>query len=290
MQIEPEQHREARGATDDLERAAEHLEDSLASLVGDYEERESGDRPRARGIYLLPNLFTTAALFCGFYAIVACLKGEFYSGAVAVFVAMIFDALDGRVARLTNTSSAFGAEYDSLSDMISFGLAPSLLVFNYALVDTGKVGWVAAFLYTACAALRLARFNTQQDKGDGSQFTGLASPAAAALAAGAVWLGIEYDLAASVVPLAPLWALLLALLGFLMVARFPYQSFKTIRLEQRVPLARMLLIVVLLGLVALNPPLVLWSLFLIYAMSGPVQHLRRSVVKASMTASSDEES
>jgi len=191
---------------------------------------------------------------------------------------------------LTNTSSAFGAEYDSLSDMISFGLAPSLLVFNYALVDTGKVGWVAAFLYTACAALRLARFNTQQDKGDGSQFTGLASPAAAALAAGAVWLGIEYDLAASVVPLAPLWALLLALLGFLMVARFPYQSFKTIRLEQRVPLARMLLIVVLLGLVALNPPLVLWSLFLIYAMSGPVQHLRRSVVKASMTASSDEES
>ena len=166
--------------TDELERAAEQIEALLASLVGEYEEADSQDAPRASGIFLLPNLFTSGALFCGFYAIIASMQGDFYAGAVAILVAMIFDGLDGRVARMTRTSSAFGAQYDSLSDMVSFGLAPALLTFNWALTGLGKLGWVAAFIYAACAALRLARFNVHMESDDTKHFTGLASPAAAA--------------------------------------------------------------------------------------------------------------
>ena len=140
--------------TDELERAAEQIEAPLAGLVGDYEESEADNAPQAKGIFLLPNLLTSGALFCGFYAIIAGMQGDFYAGAVAILVAMLFDGLDGRVARMTRTSSAFGAQYDSLSDMVSFGLAPALLTFNWALKDLGKVGWVAAFIYAACAALR----------------------------------------------------------------------------------------------------------------------------------------
>ena len=148
--------------TDELERAAEQLEAPLASLVGDYEESQADNPAQAKGIFLLPNLFTSGALFCGFYSIIAGMQGDFYAGAVAILVAMVFDGLDGRVARLTGTNSAFGAQYDSLSDLVSFGLAPALLTFNWALQDLGKVGWVAAFIYTACAALRLARFNAHR--------------------------------------------------------------------------------------------------------------------------------
>ena len=266
---------------DDFERAAEQIEAPLTSLVGDYEESE-GSAPSttpSRGIYLLPNLFTTGALFAGFYAVIAGMQGDFYAGAVAVFVAMVLDGMDGRVARLTNTTSAFGAEYDSLADMVSFGVAPALLMFNWALADLGKLGWVAAFMYTACAALRLARFNTQREVTDSRFFTGLASPAAAAVAAGSVWLGQSYDLTATEVPLSWMHAALLVALGFLMIARFPYYSFKSIRLDVRVPFARILLAVALVGLVALDPPLLLWCLFFVYAISGPVQHLRRSMVK-----------
>jgi CDP-diacylglycerol--serine O-phosphatidyltransferase len=272
---------------DEFERAAEQIEDSITSLVGDYEEDaavESLSRRGPKGIYLLPNLFTTGALFAGFYAVIAGMKGDFYAGAVAIFVAMVFDGLDGRVARLTNTTSAFGAEYDSLSDMVSFGVAPALLMFNWALADAGKLGWVAAFLYTACAALRLARFNTQIGSTDSSYFNGLASPAAAAVAAGSVWLGHQHQLAASSAPFSWVHALLLMLLGFLMISRFRYYSFKGIRLDAKVPFARILLLIAVVGLVALDPPLVLWCLFFVYAVSGPLQHLQRNVVKPKSNA------
>lgn len=273
---------------DEFERAAEQLEAPLASLVGEHEEDHGEASARPRGVYLLPNLFTTGALFGGFYAVIAGMQGDFYAGAVAIFVAMVFDGLDGRVARLTNTQSKFGAEYDSLSDMVSFGVAPALLMFNWALSDLGKVGWVAAFLYTACAALRLARFNTQPPDTKLGHFEGLASPAAAALAAGSVWLGAQWELAAGEGVIGHLHAALMALLGFLMISRFPYYSGKSIRLDQRVPFARILLVIALLGLVALDPPLVLWCLFFVYALSGPVQHLRRNKrVETTVSTQSD---
>jgi len=264
----------------DFGRAAEQIERPLQSLVGDYEEESpAGSQPKTSGIFLLPNLFTTGALFCGFYAVIAGMKGDFYSGSVAVFVAMVFDGLDGRVARLTKTSSAFGAEYDSLADMVSFGVAPALLMFNWALTDAGKVGWVAAFLYTACAALRLARFNSQRHVVDASIFVGLASPPAAALIASSVWLGHTHGFPAATVPWSYLHAGLLVVAGFLMIARFPYFSFKNIQLEERVPFARILLMIGVLALIALDPPLVLWCLSFVYALSGLLQHLRRNVVR-----------
>lgn len=258
--------------TDELERAAEQIEAPLVSLVGEYEETDAHNAPRASGIFLLPNLFTSGALFCGFYAIIAGMQGDFYAGAVAILVAMIFDGLDGRVARMTQTSSAFGAQYDSLSDMVSFGLAPALLTFNWALTGLGKVGWVAAFVYAACAALRLARFNAQMESDDTTYFTGLASPAAAATAAGLVWMGQTHGWAGPALD----WvhALLLTALGFLMISRFPYSSFKSITFDRRVPFVRMLLVVAMLGLIALDPPLAIWGLSVIYALSGPLQYLR----------------
>ena len=148
-------------------------------------------KPR-RGIYLLPNLFTTGCLFAGFYAIVSAMGGRFEAAAVAIFVAMVMDGLDGRVARLTNTQTDFGAQYDSLADMVSFGLAPSLVIYEWALFSMGKLGWLAAFVYAAATALRLARFNTQVGTAGKRYFQGLASPAAAAMVAGMVWVGIDY--------------------------------------------------------------------------------------------------
>jgi CDP-diacylglycerol--serine O-phosphatidyltransferase len=273
---------------DNFERASEQIEAPLTSLVGDYEEsHDSGAAAPARGVFLLPNLFTTGALFCGFYSVIAGMQGDFYAGSVAILVAMIFDGLDGRVARLTHTTSAFGAEYDSLSDMISFGIAPALLMFNWALVDTGKLGWVAAFLYTACAALRLARFNTQRDSVDAGYFVGLPSPAAAAAVTGSVWLGQTHELPASMLPLAWLHAVLLAGLGFLMIARFPYFSFKSIKLDGRVPFVRIFLMVGVLALIALDPPLFIWVFSFLYAVSGPIQHLRQNVVQMSQKENED---
>ena len=159
-------------------------------LVDEHEEEESvnGRTVRQRGIYLLPNLFTTGALFAGFYAIIAAMRGNYEAAPMAILVAMVFDGLDGRVARMTHTSSKFGAEYDSLSDMVSFGVAPALVVFSWALGDLGKFGWSVAFIYVACAALRLARFNTQIETADKKFFTGLASPAAACIIASLVWV------------------------------------------------------------------------------------------------------
>ena len=223
---------------------------------------------RLRGIYLLPNLFTTAALFAGFYAIIAAMKGNFDSAAIAVFVAMIMDALDGRVARLTNTQSEFGVQYDSLSDMVSFGLAPALVMYQWALVDLGKLGWLAAFIYAAAAALRLARFNTQVAVVDKKYFQGLASPAAAGMVIGLVWVFVDFDVQGSRVNV--LAAIMTVLAGILMVSNFRYYSFKGIDFKGKVPFFSILLIVVFFVAISVNPPQILFYGFLLYGISGPL--------------------
>ncbi len=223
---------------------------------------------RHRGIYLLPNLFTTAALFSGFYAIVAAMQNRFEPAAVAIFVAMLLDGLDGRVARMTNTQSDFGAEYDSLSDMVSFGLAPALVIYQWALSGLGKAGWLAAFIYTAGAALRLARFNTQVGIADKRYFQGLASPAAAAIVAGLVWVGNDYGFEGKAISLSA-WAMTL-LAGLLMVSNVRYHSFKGFNFKDRVPFVSIILVMLVIVLVSYDPPVVLFTVFLLYALSGPV--------------------
>ncbi len=206
-------------------------EESLLPIDEHIEEGHDaeGRKVRHRGIYLLPNLFTTAALFSGFYAIINGMSGQFANAAIAIFVAMVLDGLDYRVARLTNTQSAFGAEYDSLSDMVAFGVAPALVAFEWALGSLGKVGWMVAFIYVAGAALRLARFNTQVGKADKRYFIGLASPAAAALVAGTVWAFSDFEIQGAKV--AFLVALLVAAAGVLMVSNIKYHSFKDLDLR-----------------------------------------------------------
>jgi CDP-diacylglycerol--serine O-phosphatidyltransferase len=230
-----------------------------------------GRKERRRGIYLLPNLLTTGALFAGFYAVVASMHNRFETAAIAIFIAMILDGLDGRVARLTNTQSKFGAEYDSLSDMVSFGVAPALVMFSWALADLGKFGWTVAFIYVACAALRLARFNTQIETADKNYFSGLASPAAAAVVAGIVWVCAEADWVGEELPLALalIAGCVTAAVGFLMISSLKYHSFKGIDLRGRVPFFVLLLIVMAYGVVMLDPPSVLLVAFVIYAASGP---------------------
>ncbi len=226
------------------------------------------EKKRPRGIYLLPNLFTTACLFAGFFAIVAAMGGRFEAAAVAVFVAMVMDGLDGRVARLTNTQTEFGAQYDSLADMISFGLAPSLVMYAWALKSLGKLGWLAAFIYAAAAALRLARFNTQVGIADKRYFQGLASPAAAAVVAGAVWLAVDYGQIGSDWRI-PAFILTLVT-GILMVSNVRYRSFKDFNLKGRVPFVALLIVVFVFVLISIDPPQVLFTLFFLYALSGPV--------------------
>ena len=233
-------------------------------------------KPRRRGIYLLPNLFTTAALFAGFYAIVAAMSGRFSEASMAIFVAMVLDGADGRIARMTNTESAFGAEYDSLSDVISFGLAPALVMYQWSLQGLGKLGWLAAFFYAAATALRLARFNTQLGVADKRFFQGLPCPAAAAVLAGLVsfatdngWSGPDL--------VAPSIAVTL-FTGVLMVSNVRFYSFKELDLRGRVPFVTLLAMVLIFVLVSTDPPLVLFLVFLLYAVSGPIitlLHLRR---------------
>lgn len=236
-------------------------------------------KKRRRGIYLLPNLFTTAALFSGYYAIVAAINDRFEAAAIAIFIAMILDGLDGRVARMTSSQSAFGAEYDSLSDLVCFGLAPALLMYEWSLSSLitisnllGKLGWLAAFIYTAATALRLARFNTQVGKVDKTYFQGLASPAAAAVIAGFVWLGTDYQIEGSTLVL-PAWILTIAT-GLLMVSKFRYHSFKDLDLKGRVPFVTALIMVMVFVLITIDPPKILFIGFLLYAFSGPVLTLR----------------
>src|SRR5260221_319915 len=208
---------------------------------------------RRRGIYLLPNLFTTAALFAGFYSIVMAMNQRFDNAAVAIFIAMILDTLDGRVARLTHTQSAFGAEYDSLSDMVCFGAAPALVIYEWALKDLGRVGWIAAFVYCAGAALRLARFNTNIAVIDKRFFQGLPSPAAAALVAGFLWLASDNKIPVDDYG-PPLVAGFLTLYpGLTMVSNVPFYSFKDINLRRSVPFTVILLIVLGFILISTDP-------------------------------------
>ena len=227
---------------------------------------------KRRGIYLLPNLLTTAGLFSGFFAIVSSMNGRFEAAAVAIFVAMIFDGLDGRVARMTNTQSEFGAEYDSMADMVSFGVAPALVAYNWGLTGLGKIGWLAAFIYVAGAALRLARFNTQIGIADSRYFQGLASPAAAALVAGLIWVGVEYDINGQ--DYGVIVAVVTGVAGLLMVSNFKYNSFKELNLQGKVPFVALLLIMLIFVVVATEPALVLFVVFALYALAGPINTFR----------------
>ncbi len=220
----------------------------------------------SRAIYLLRNAFMTAALFCGFYAIVMAMNGQFSNAAVAIFAAMVLDATDGRVARLTNTQSEFGAQYDSLSDMVSFGAAPALIVYEWSLRGMGKLGWLAAFVYCAGAALRLARFNTNIAVVDKRFFQGLPSPAAAALVAGFIWLMDDLRIAGADFNWLS-WAITVYA-GLTMVTNVPFYSFKDINFRKSVPFIGIFLIVLIFVAVSSDPPKVLFGLFVIYGLSG----------------------
>jgi CDP-diacylglycerol--serine O-phosphatidyltransferase len=221
---------------------------------------------RRRGIYILPNLFTTAALFAGFYAIVQAMNSRYEHSAVAIFVAMVLDGLDGRVARLTHTQSAFGAEYDSLADMVSFGAAPALVIYEWALKGLGRWGWIAAFVYCAGAALRLARFNTTLEVVDKRYFQGLPSPAAAALVAGLIWVFLDLGFSGEQVR----WLAFLVTLfaGLTMVSNFRFYSFKDINLRRSVPFMVVIAFVLSFVVISSYPPGILFALFFAYALSG----------------------
>lgn len=260
---------------------AEHDEDVTATFLRETEvieeAVEDGKKIRRRGIYLLPNLFTTSALFSGFFAVVAGINGDFSAAAIAIFIAMVLDGLDGRVARMTNTQSAFGAEYDSLADMISFGMAPALVAFTWILQDIGKIGWVVAFLYVACAALRLARFNVQIGSTDKRWFIGLPSPSAAALVAASVWTFHSFDANAFVFKL--LMLVVVAAAGVLMVSNIRYYSFKDVDLKGPVPFVVLLAIVLGFVVISVEPSVMLLLLFAAYVASGPVLAALRKMKK-----------
>ena len=223
---------------------------------------------RRRGIYLLPNAFTTAALFCGFYAIVMAMNKQFEYAAIAIFAAMILDGIDGRVARLTNTQSEFGAQYDSLSDMVSFGVAPALVIYELSLRGMGKLGWLAAFVYCAGAALRLARFNTNIAVVDKRFFQGLPSPAAAAMVAGLVWLSQDLRIAGPELNWLA-WAITLYA-GLTMVSNVPFYSFKDVNFRKSVPFIAIFLIVLAFVAVSSDPPKWFFGFFVCYGLSGYV--------------------
>lgn len=236
------------------------------------------ERPkRGRGIYLLPNLFTTAALFAGFYAVLAAMNGQFEKAAIAIFVAMLLDGLDGRVARMTNTQTAFGAEYDSLSDMVAFGLAPSLVMYELSLSTLGKFGWLAAFIFTAGAALRLARFNSRLDTADKRFFTGLPSPSAAAILAGFVWVAVDNGVPGE--DLAWPALILTTAAGLLMVSNILFHSFKQIDFKGKVPFFAIVAVMLAFAVILTEPPLVLFAIFLAYTLSGPLLALKRQIKK-----------
>lgn len=233
----------------------------------DHPLRPVADSRRRSGIYLLPNLFTTGALFAGFYGIVAAINSRFEAAAIAIVVAMVLDGMDGRIARMTNTQSDFGAQYDSLSDMASFGLAPALVIYEWSLFELGKLGWLAAFMFSAAAALRLARFNTQVGNADKRFFQGLPSPLAAGLIATAVWFGESFGWRVS--PAVPLLSIAVTIIAaLLMVSNVRYYSFKDLDLRGRVPFVAVLAIVMVFVLVSLEPSSVLLILFAGYTVSG----------------------
>lgn len=223
-------------------------------------------RKRRKGIYILPNLFTLGGLFGGFYSVVMAMDGRFENAAIGIFCAMILDSLDGRIARMTNTQSAFGEQMDSLADMVSFGAAPALIVYIWALSSLGRWGWIGAFVYCACAALRLARFNVNTSVVDKRFFQGLPSPAAAALVAGFIWLMTD----AGVVGEDVRWfAFALTLYaGLTMVTNVPFYSFKDVQMKKSVPFAVIVLIALGIAVINIDPPIVMFGLFMIYGFSG----------------------
>ncbi len=223
-------------------------------------------RKRRKGIYILPNLFTLAALFGGFYAIVMAMNLRFDLAAIGVFAAMVLDSLDGRVARMTNTQSAFGEQMDSLSDMVSFGAAPALIAYEWALKGLGRWGWVAAFVYCACAALRLARFNVNTAVVDKRYFQGLPSPAAAALVTGLIWVMNDLEWAGAELS----WVMFAVALyaGLTMVTNVPFYSFKDLHMKRSVPFAAIVLIALVIAVINIHPPIVLFAVFVVYSLSG----------------------
>lgn len=229
------------------------------------------DKPRVKGIYLLPNLFTVGALFAGFYAIVAAAQNIFHLAALAIFVAMLLDALDGRIARLTHSQSEFGAQMDSLSDMVCFGLSPAVVLYMWSLSAMGKPGWLVAFFYMVCTALRLARFNSQSQSANKRYFQGLATPAAAGVIAGGIWVCTEFQINGQDYAI---YVMIVALLlGLLKVSTVRYRSFKDLDIRGKVPFIMILIIVLVFVLISFNPPVVLLTLFSVYALSGPIYTL-----------------
>ncbi|GAA4420718.1 CDP-diacylglycerol--serine O-phosphatidyltransferase [Acidovorax lacteus] len=252
---------------------------------------------RRKGIYILPNLFTLAALFGGFYAIVMAMNGRFDLAAVGVFCAMVLDSLDGRVARMTNTQSAFGEQMDSLSDMVSFGAAPALIAYEWALQDLGRWGWIAAFVYCACAALRLARFNVNTGVVDKRYFQGLPSPAAAALVAGFIWLMTELGVGRGQDGLMT-WAQTTWLMcaftlyaGLTMVTNVPFYSFKDVQMKKSVPFVVIVLIALAIAVINIHPPIVLFGVFVAYGLSGYAVYIWRRTrgVQVSVISTSTDE-
>lgn len=240
-----------------------HDGDDSASVTQDALPRK-----RRKGIYILPNLFTLAALFGGFYAIVMAMNGRFDQAAIGVFCAMVLDSLDGRVARLTNTQSAFGEQMDSLSDMVSFGAAPALIAYVWALTSLGRWGWIGAFVYCACAALRLARFNVNTAVVDKRFFQGLPSPAAAALVAGYIWLMNDLGIDGEDVRWITFGVLLYS--GLTMVTNVPFYSFKDVQMKRSVPFVVIVLIALGIAIINIDPPTIIFGLFVIYGLSGYV--------------------
>jgi len=267
---------------------AEDASESIL-LIDDHEEvvSEGGRKVRRRGIYLLPNLLTTGAMFAGFYAVIAGMGGDFRHACVAIIVAMFLDGLDGRVARLTNTQSAFGAQYDSLSDLIAFGVAPALICFSWSLSTLGKAGWTVCFIYVACAALRLARFNVQLGTQDKRFFVGLASPSAAGLVVFMVWALFENQVDPTGF-IALLAAVVTFAAGALMVVNIRYYSFKDLDMKNRVPFIMMILVVLMFVVISWDPPIVLFAMAITYALSGPARAIyvrREKFLKAPTFAS-----
>ena len=238
----------------------------------DFEVEESHEkpRPRSKGIYLLPNAFTTAALFSGFFAIVNAMNDQFQVAAIAIFASLVLDGMDGRIARMTNTQSAFGEQYDSLADMVSFGVAPALVAYEWALKDLGKWGWLAAFTYCAGAALRLARFNVNTGVVDKLFFQGLPSPAAGALMAGFIWLADDNKIPVrdTLIPWITFFIAVYA--GLTMVSNARFYSGKALDVRYRVPFGVMVLMILTFVLISSNPPLTLFGLFVVYSISGYV--------------------
>lgn len=246
--------------------------------IDEHEEfvSQDGKKISRKGIYLLPNLLTLGALFAGFYAIIAGMNGNFNAAGWAILIAAVLDGLDGRVARLTNTQSAFGEQFDSLADMVSFGVAPALIVFSWTLSSIGNAGWAASFIFMSCAALRLARFNVQLGTVDKRFFLGLQSPVAAGLVTFVVWVAYKYDIQPGIW-LSGATAVLTAFVGLLMVSNYRYYSFKEIHFKGTVPYVVFLMAVVLLVVIAQRPHEVLLSMCVVYAMSGPVISLYRKI-------------